>query len=660
MLQRARLPQSLKSALAPSVSKSKDSLGLADFLAFAKRYKGTIGAAAVACALLGAAYALTTEPLFTSRAYLLISVNTPEPFAHDPQRSGMDIAEVESQVETVKSARVANAVVEKLNLSRDPTFVAPKENLLSSAVGAVLSVFGHVWDFFEGLILNDISRGDTQDDSTARYDYAVALLRQNLDVRRVGASYVIEISFSWPDRHKAAQITNAIAEAYMNDQLQARQDAIQGASDWLQDRLNELREKQNDAARAVEAFKGETSALSAGAQALLREQQAAPSASLAPDRSKATEDRARADRIQEITARGNTLRDLESQAQAYRSIYDSYLKRYTEIVQQQSFSARSARLLTDAEPSSSPSHPRKKLIIALATVFGGCLGVAIALVRQGLDRKVWTPEQISALGVDCLGYIPVLDEKEDVTLPVALKTEAMPSLISEFDRNERLRYVKSDPTSRFAEGVRNLKASLDVLNLDRSMRCVGLCSAERGAGKTLVASNLAHLYALSGVRTLLIDSDLRNPTLSKAVNYSVGRGWLSLLDDVDLVSRVAVRDRDTGLYTLPAPTSANNFCDILGSERMHKMLSALRERFEHIIVDLPVGPIGDARIIAPALDGVVLLVAWGETQVDSLQMCISSFSFDPDKVVGTVLNKADLNAMRSWGQNVDPDMYNYY
>ena len=165
--------------------------------------------------------------------------------------NSLDSARVESEVEVLRSDSIALAVVKELKLTDDPEFFNNKPSLWS-------------------LIFGGIFGSPSQD---VRNRIAVATLKGNLTVRRVGLTYVLEVSFRSPDREKAARIANAIAQAYVTDQLNIKYESARRASDWLQQRIAELRNQSNTAARAVEQYKEKNNIVDTGPRGLLSDLQ---------------------------------------------------------------------------------------------------------------------------------------------------------------------------------------------------------------------------------------------------------------------------------------------------------------------------------------------------------------------------------------------------
>jgi succinoglycan biosynthesis transport protein ExoP len=210
-------------------------------------------------------YLITARPSFTAEAQLMIDAHKLQVFQQQSILGDVpiDTAQVESQIEILKSENVASAVIKNLHLTEDPEFVGSSGGLLGTLFGFILSPFGL-----------------DQDQAASEYALnrrAVRAFQERLSVRRAGLSYVIQISFQSYDPEHAAQIVNAIADAYIVDQLEAKYEATKRAGVWLQERIKELRDQVSAAERAVVEFKAKNDIVSTGGtdKPLLNQQEVA-------------------------------------------------------------------------------------------------------------------------------------------------------------------------------------------------------------------------------------------------------------------------------------------------------------------------------------------------------------------------------------------------
>lgn len=198
---------------------------------------------------------------------------------------------------------------------------------------------------------------------------AILSMQSRLDVVRVGISYGIRISFSSESPDKAAKISNAIANIYVRDQIETRSKAAQAGSLWLEEKISVIRQKMNVAARASQEFK-------ASHDYRLASRTEKPVAGGSAETAQAAHLVRRDASI--------TLDELESTAQTYRKLYESYLLAYTEALQRDSYPVSNARVISTALPPTDRSHPRTQLMLVFAVVAGLLAGIGIALLQSSL------------------------------------------------------------------------------------------------------------------------------------------------------------------------------------------------------------------------------------------------------------------------------------
>jgi polysaccharide biosynthesis transport protein len=250
----------------------------------------------IACALaIGLVYLVTTPVSFTSHAMLLIDssklrvLHNEAPLGDAP----IDTAQVETQVEILKSENIGLSVIKDLKLTEDPEFASSRGGL-----------FGKVLGFLRSPL--DLLTAPSVQSETALTRKVLGVFLAKRTIARVGRTYVLDISYTSFSAAHSAMIANAIADAYVVDQLEAKYQATRRASAWLQDRIKELRQQVSDADRAVLNYKEKNNIVSVGGSTatgprLLGEQQIEElNTQLGAARAGAEEARARLQRIDEI------------------------------------------------------------------------------------------------------------------------------------------------------------------------------------------------------------------------------------------------------------------------------------------------------------------------------------------------------------------------
>ena len=318
------------------------------------------------------------------------------------------------------------------------------------------------------------------------------------------------------------------------------------------------------------------------------------------------------------------LRGLESSAQSYRTAYDNFLQHYTESIQQQSFPTTEARLISPATSPLEKSRPKTLRVLALALLGGIGCGAGLALLRELLDRVFRTNRQIqSALDAECLALVPstqvpmIKAGAKAAPVSVRAATDLVVSRIIA-PNPSLLRYVVDSPLSSFAESIRAIKVSIDLSGAAKSNKVIGITSALPNEGKSTIAASLAQLSADGGARVILVDCDLRKPSLSQGLAPKAAPGLIDVIAGTASLDNVIWSDPSTRLSFLPVGTRSRliHTSEILASDAMKRLFVRLRESYDYVIVDLsPIFPVVDVRSATHLLDSYVFVIEWGKTKI---------------------------------------------
>lgn len=344
------------------------------------------------------------------------------------------------------------------------------------------------------------------------------------------------------------------------------------------------------------------------------------------------------------------MRELEREAETYRALHETVLKQYQEALQQTSFPIADARVIRTAYYPLAPSYPRPKLTLAFAILIGGAIGVGIAGFREFRDRSFRTVDQIrSELGLDFIGVIPAIAEDREQ----AEIMERQPVRQGALRKTDPLSdFVVRKPDSEMAETMWGVRHAADLATEARRPQIVGILSLAPGEGKSTVAINYAEMLAQLRSRVLLVDADLRNPGLSRAIARHATSGLAEVLRDEAPLRKAVLINPQTGLVVLPVVTDGRvrHPNALLASDAMSAIFDKVARVFDTVVVDLPpIGPVRDARVIAPHLDAVVLVVEWGRTPRRALRDALRANPALARKCVGVILNKVDLKQMALYG-----------
>jgi succinoglycan biosynthesis transport protein ExoP len=736
---------------------------------------------AVSALGLGFAYLIITPSEFTATALLLSDSRRIAIKGEQSTEVGYDPARMESQVYVVRSATIALAVIKDLHLTEDPDLVG-KPGLIGMLVGPLFRLF----------------ETETPPSELQLTRTAVDAFTSRLTVRRIGLSYILEISFMSQDAARAAQIANAVAKAYIDNQLDARYQVIKHANGWMQERIRELAEQSSAAQRAVVEFKTKNDIVDAGGRLTSDQQLAELNTQLVAARTQTSDAKAKLERIESLLSSNSpessvdatvadtlrsevitrlrnqyldyqrrvnewtpqygpdhlavihardqmqairvsifdelrriaetyksdydiaqrkvssseaamaravaasqltnvaqvALHELDSNAQTYRSLYDNFLQRYMEAIQQLSFPITEASVVAEASPPLHRSHPRTLLVLAFS--LGGGL---IFAVGAGLLRDRWYPvfrssaEVEDAFQVGCLAVLPLLEVDESkvsmagrrATLFAATPTSARitprdesvlearpPDARGERGREAPRRIIRSGngplwhvakaPLSPFTESIRSIKLAVDHHRSADRTKVIGITSASPHEGKSTVAGALAILMAQTGARTVLVDCDLRNPSLTRALAPEARLGLLDVILQKAEIDDVTWTDETGTLTFLPGVVNERlaHSIEFLASSRATALIEMLRERYDNVVVDLsPLTPVVDVRATEQLIDAYVLVVEWGRTRVDQVERALRDAPGLYNSLLGVVLNKAPPSAVYPGGRRSHYSKYYY-
>ena len=209
-------------------------------------------------------------------------------------------------------------------------------------------------------------------------------------------------------------------------------------------------------------------------------------------------------------------------------------------------------------------------------------------------------------------------------------------------------HVIGSPFSRFTEAMRSIKLAIDLKEAGKPNKVIAFTSTLPNEGKSTIAASLAQLIAHAGISTILVDCDLRNPSLTRLLAPEATTGFFDLIKGDAEIEDVVWVDQSTGLEFLPQAmkTRSAHTDEALSSEATAVLFDTLRERYEYILVDCsPLMPVVDARAMSLFVDSYVYVIEWGHTRFDIVEHALNDAGGVYEKLVGAVLNKVDIRAL---------------
>ena len=702
-------PPSLPAGLALAPAEPPPFAWLPGGLAFLRRNLMLITLSALPCFGAGLGYVMLATSQYTATNTLVIDSRRTHPTRAQPINldAQSENAFVESQVEVLRGQGTLRAVVDRLALDRDPRFWDPEapQNPLQAARAAVSALLRGPANM-EGLAPGDEGRAT-----------AARILARNLDIRRIGMTAVVEVSYTSPSRSLSASVANAVAAAYIDEQLGSNAETTRRAGGWLEERIRELRGNALTADRAVQEYKAANNIVDLG-PALLSDQELTDTIELvAAARARFAEASARAQRLEVATpaavlqgsvaealqsqvinrlrqqfldssrreaelsgrhgvnhgaavqlrtemveieraiqnelgriaevhrnerqvAQGNMhgmeaqlaglvqtatrmniersqLRSLQSTADASRAIFENFLQRFTQAMQDQSYPIADARSVSLAIPPLERSKPRSLIILAAALAIGLMLGAGLAILREALDGRLHTADELadaaSASRVWVVGEARRLrvvgrDPWRNAATPPPAFCEAV-----------------NNPASPMAEAVQGLRSTIARVSAQGgAIKVIGVASTQGGDGASLVAANLAMSLAASGRRIALLD-------------WNGG------------MSGKAFTVAETGLDVVPMPPMPE------GREAAQwrdaaVLIAGLRQTHDLVILDLPaLSSLGSAVALHDMVEGFILVARWGRTPRREVSEAMARMTGSDALFLGAVLNRADIRQLRLHG-----------
>ena len=583
----------------------------------------------------------------------------------------------------------------------------------------------------------------------SRLRNALQIFEKHLKVERQGI-YLIAISFKSANAERAAQVANAVAQAYIAEQLDAKYEVTREGSKWLESRITELRDQVSTAEKAVIDYKTAHNIVDDGNGRLIIQQRLTDlNNQLTAARTKTSQMRARLDRInaalndpndkdlinatasdalsdqlivrlrtqyldlasretewsekygrdhlavvglrsnmrairasildelRRLRAASNsdyeaasedekvvnsqlqraiaksqtsneaqvTLGNLETSAATFKALYDNFVKRYNEATEQQSFPYTEARVLTKAVPPAGRSNRKGLLIVASMPFIGLILGIGLGVLRDLLDHGFRTSSQIETLlGLACIALVPMQRRPADGQRSSSVGGPN-PSLNS--SKLGIASSIVEQPFSPFAEAIRTIKLAAD-LNGIAAKKVLGVTSAVPDEGKSTISAALAMSIAQVGKRAILVDCDLRNPSLSRAIAPNANAGIVEVLAGKVALDEALCNEAYLSMAFLPVFTKARiaDSSELLSSNAMRRLFERLRHSYDYVIVDLPpLAPLADARATTHLVDSYLLVVEWGRTSTAIVQHALSRAPRVYEKIVGAVLNKVNIEEL---------------
>ena len=330
---------------------------------------------------------------------------------------------------------------------------------------------------------------------------------------------------------------------------------------------------------------------------------------------------------------------LQRNAESNQRVYDQLITREKELRVVANSRTNNVRVVDRATVPGTPFTPDHRRDWIFAIAFGLAFGLGIAFLIDYLDDTIKTPEDITRhLRLRFLGMVPVVS-------------------------GERHPLISGPVPHDFGEAYRSIRTSLAGALTGPGARVVAVCSSQPLEGKTTTAVNMAMALAVGGARVLLIDADMRRPSVHKALRMTNDRGLSQLLAGQARMREVVQRTHDPNLLTITAGRTPANPSELLASDRMRALLTGLETGpFDWIIIDTPpVLAVTDAMIIAPLVSAVTFVIGAEMTRQRLAERAVETMLSSNPRLVLAVLNKVDVGRNKFYYSRYYGHQYkNYY
>ncbi len=489
---------------------------------------------------------------------------------------------------------------------------------------------------------------------------AIDAVRSGLSITERGRqSAILEVRIQNGDKAKAVLILNAIAEAYVRQNIDRSSAVAESSLEFINQQLPEAKATLEAAEKALNDYRQKQQSVDltfetenvlsqvTRIEIELRELQSKEDEirqryktshpiyqQLLAQRQRLNDDltkmRGEVEALPETQKEVlNLTRDLELAQQ----IYTELLTRAQEVRVMKASTVGNVRIIDRAEASIAAVAPKTQIVLILGLLLGGMIGVMVALLRGWLRKSVQGSETLEAMGLPVFATINLAG----VAKGVGRKANGILAV--------------TDPTDLAVEGLRSLRTSLQFGMLDATSKSLSITSTAPGAGKSFTSLNLAVVTAQAGQTVCLIDADMRRGQLRKA--FGVQKNEIGLSEylagekTLDEVMRVT---KTPGLTFISTGRYPPNPSELLMRTRMSDLIAALNARFDFTLLDCPpVLAVTDPVIIGGKTGGVLAVVRFDQTPITEVQAMVKALDSSGVKLIGTILNGFDPRKAKATG-----------
>jgi capsular exopolysaccharide synthesis family protein len=356
------------------------------------------------------------------------------------------------------------------------------------------------------------------------------------------------------------------------------------------------------------------------------------------------------DKLASLPEKSLTLAQLERDVQVNREIYVLLRQKYEECRIREAGQAGLIRVVDRAEPPENPIHPRVKLNLVLACFFGLLLGMGLAFTREYFEDSIKDSNELIELGVNFIGSIPAIKKTKLPSKPKKdwkiIRAKAIyPYLLTNRKRG-----------SAVAEAYRVVRTSIYFTIREKKLSTLLFTSPGPYEGKSTTVANISIAMAQKGIKTLLIDSDLRQPVLDVLFTGSRRKQGLTTYFSGKVDWKKAIRETVVQkLDLLAAGPGVKNAPELIDSKLMRKLISEVKKEYGIILLDSPpILPVADAAVLGSVVDGVILVVRAEKTSKEALMRSLKLIKKIKTEFLGIVMTGVDESDLYGYPEYYHP------
>jgi capsular exopolysaccharide synthesis family protein len=326
---------------------------------------------------------------------------------------------------------------------------------------------------------------------------------------------------------------------------------------------------------------------------------------------------------------------LEREVMTNREIYNTMLAKIKELSLAEGAPPKSIRVIEQAELPTNPVDNRIIKII-LSGILGLILGVSLAFFMEYLENSIRTPDDVEQyLGLPVLGVVPQLMTENSNRIPPIV--------------------MQNNEANLHAEAYRSLRTNLMFSDVKEPVKTITVTSAGPKEGKSITSVNLAVALSQAGKNVILVDADLRRPTLHNVFKVDKYKGLSGVIIGDTSVEEAIQKTEIPGLNILPSGRISANSSELLGSNQMRLLISQLRGCYDVTLFDsAPILGMADTPVLAAETDATVIVIKTGKTNRKTLKFILGQLDRVSANICGVVLNNVDVRFDRYY------DYYHYY